>query len=58
MICAMRSRWTSGLRGASEHGLVVERVVPDALAPRIVTDVTIFLHAAQNILHLGTADDG
>ena len=28
------------------------------LAPSLVTDVTIFLHADQNALHLGTADDG
>ena len=86
MICAVRSRWASGFRGASEHRvlfgatLAAESVVPDllhampvrhdnvldgillrqdtALAPSLVTDVTTFLHADQNALHLGTVDDG
>ena len=29
-----------------------------ALAPSLVTDVTTFLHADQNVLHLGIADYG
>ena len=29
-----------------------------ALAPSLVTDMTTFLHADQNALHLGTANDG
>ena len=29
-----------------------------ALAPSLVTDVTTFLHAYQNALHLGPVDDG